>query len=611
MAYMMYDLMIDQIKKNLENNEIEKAEKSLYFAIFHYAEDKSEDVNNIDVGNSIFNLFFYIKQVNFTDKIPTACVDLMNNKMLIGSKFFQEQVKSMDDMLFIIFHERNHSIIDYISKLSKTYLRDTDIDFMTVNFAEDAYVNGHVMNFIHSDIPERYYNNPENLNGEKKQFALLSSNTYGFYNYIKDITKNKNLDKDMINFFAKNSNAKAVSITCKTMEENAYLLFMMHNMFYKKLDGKNLVRNNVTNKDEQNFYNEINKTNIRFEYADWMNIFFRWYKSLDKEQQENFDGSNDVVTINIDLDALESFNGSSGDGEGQEKQEKDSGDSKDNKDGDKEKNKGKGYSLDKETKDKVNNDAKIKIKMQKEKGGKGCSHRGYDACENEFPKPETAEEKKMKDILKKIKNSNIKDEFQDMISDSMMQLQNMSFEVVANNVAKNIISSNCINHDISGSSFLMPSVLNRKDLFTLGTGNIPTYYNRSIDIGSVNYQIYVDVSGSMDSYLPIVGFIVKKLKEYVNKCYMFSTEVFEQPLNKLDYYKTTGGTDFDIVAESIIKNKYKNVIIISDGECSMSEENQKALKKQLSNLYYIKTGSKGEDVFTKITKHKVEEISLR
>ena len=623
MAFMNYSLAVEDIKALIEQKDYISAEKKLYNALFKYAEDLcNEKEEDRDISNSIFQMFYYIQSINLTDKIPTACVDLLSGRMMFGVQFFSEHIKNMNDCLFILFHERNHSIIQFMSKRTKTYAKNDKIDHMTVNFAEDAFINGNVLNFIASDLPERYYND-EKVAKDKKQFSILSSNTFGFYEYLK--TLDENVDKVLKSFIAKNNHSTSEYVNCKTMIDYAIKLLLMHNNMYKDVSFKTARRNNIETAEESAFYNKVNSFEIKFDYVDWMNTFFEWYKRLSEEQRQQFDGSNDVAPINIDADDIEQYGsgsssqqqtgqeskqkkGSSGNKEGKEEKEEKSKEGKE-KESENNNKKKSPYKLTKEEKERLNRDRKVKEVKQGEKSGKKYSKNGYGVQSYEFPKPETEESKRLKKIIKDIITSNKKDSISDMVDSSSTYIQKVNFDIVANNIARNIISANVNNCDITGSTYDLPQHLSRSDLFTLATGNVPSFYKRSIDLGSIKYQLYVDVSGSMDRYLPIVGIITKKLKEYVNRVFMFSTEVFEQPLNELDYYYSTGGTDFDAVAESILKNRFANVIVLTDDESSMTEANFKNLKKRVSNLYLIKVGKQGGcDVFTKLTKHKIEVI---
>lgn len=611
---MNYKLGLEEVKELLEDkNNTHKAEKKLYEVMFRYAEDmNNESSENSDIMTSLYNLFYYVKRINLTNKIPTACVNLITGNMDIGVNFFKEKINSIEDCMFIIFHERNHRIIDFVSKKTKSYDIDKSVTHELINFAEDGYINGNVLNFISSDLPEKYYNDEEVKEGEKLQYSYLSSNTYGFYKYLQSVCKDIDFEKYLKSFTKKNSGKFANNMieSFNNIKDLSCLVLLLHNELYKNIKSSNLIRNNAKNNEEKSFYKDIENFEVSFEYIDWMNAFFKWHKSLPKDEQKNFDDENNVSELVIDSENEESYGGddtkndnnkesSSGSGNKEDKENKDS-----NKGNTKEEQENQGkYKKSDETREKIN-----AAKIVKETGK--CSKKPLENGYYHFPEEESKEEQKVKRIIKDVMTSNEKDKIGKNVDEYSVRMKSNVLQVVANNIAKNIISCNVNNHDMQVGSFIMPSSFARKDLFTMGAGHNPIVYTKNISLGGIKFKLYVDVSGSMDKYLPIVGKLTNNLKEYVDRVFMFSTEVREQPLTQLDRYFTTGGTDFDVVAESIINNKFNNVIILTDGESYMTAENKEKMKRFVKNLYYIHVGSNNaKDVFADLTNHKIENIS--
>lgn len=599
-----YDVALSEIKETLSQKQLHKAEKMLYQTMFDYANDMMEESkDNADIMIGLYNLFYYIKRINFTEKIPTACVNLMNGYMNIGIQFFTDQIHNIQDCMFIIFHERNHSIIDFVSKKTKGYNRDKEISHELVNFAEDGYVNGNVLSFIQSDLPEKYYNSEEIKQGKKEQYSFLSSNTYGFYKYIKEDVCKNNFDKHLFDFIKKYNKQRVSTLLDKTndIKDLSCIVTIMHNNLYKSITNNNLIRNNNHTEEEKKFYETIKDYELSFEYVDWMNAFFKWYKNLPEDAKQKFDQENDVAEIVIQVCDEDSFDG--------EDDKEENNKEKDNNKDDQGKKKIKIYIKSEKTRKQQNEDDKKRQDEDKKKGKNGEDRFANESCMYKFPDEETKEDSKRKRIINDIKSSNNKDILSKMINESELKLKSNILQVVADNVTKNIISCNVNNCDLITSSFITPSVISRRDLFTLGTGHIPVVYNKNIELKGIKFKLYVDVSGSMDRYLPIVGKLIKDLKEYVDRVFMFSTEVKEQPMNNLDYYYSTGGTDFDVVAQSILDNKFSNVIVLTDGESYMSSENTAKMKRFVKNLYYIHVGrDKPDDVFSKLTNHKIENI---
>jgi len=101
--------------------------------------------------------------------------------------------------------------------------------------------------------------------------------------------------------------------------------------------------------------------------------------------------------------------------------------------------------------------------------------------------------------------------------------------------------------------------------------------------------IYLDVSGSVNDYLPEIIGVIMKLQNKLSTVFLFSNAVVEMPVKKLilGQIETTYGTDFDCIAQSIIENQYDKAVVITDGYASLSEDLSKKLKKQKVRILTI------------------------
>ena len=132
----------------------------------------------------------------------------------------------------------------------------------------------------------------------------------------------------------------------------------------------------------------------------------------------------------------------------------------------------------------------------------------------------------------------------------------------------------------------VPVAPSRKDLIMLCAGFYPLYFhNRIVDSDLIEKNngvvIYVDVSGSVESFLPDILAVLKIFRGEINQLYMFSNKVVQTPIEdfvagKID---TTYGTDFDCIAKNMLENNYDKAVIFTDGYASMHKENMDRLKK--------------------------------
>lgn len=101
------------------------------------------------------------------------------------------------------------------------------------------------------------------------------------------------------------------------------------------------------------------------------------------------------------------------------------------------------------------------------------------------------------------------------------------------------------------------------------TGEVPVFH-KITNLGSkVLVPCYLDVSGSQGHVIPHTIPVVSKLKKLIgNVVFCFSTYVSDTNINvlKTGSYDTSGGTDFNPVLEHILKNRYKQAVILTDGE---------------------------------------------
>lgn len=126
------------------------------------------------------------------------------------------------------------------------------------------------------------------------------------------------------------------------------------------------------------------------------------------------------------------------------------------------------------------------------------------------------------------------------------------------------------------------------------------YHNRITDI---NYSklalgIYIDMSGSMQDYFPILPIFVKHLKSYPLKIKGFTNILYDLNIDEImkGTIKGGGGTDFNPIFEDLLTDKVLHAgLIITDGEADISPENIKRFKASEKKLYQILFSDKSKD----------------
>jgi hypothetical protein len=115
----------------------------------------------------------------------------------------------------------------------------------------------------------------------------------------------------------------------------------------------------------------------------------------------------------------------------------------------------------------------------------------------------------------------------------------------------------------------IPIYPSKRDLVLLSAGIYPCHFHNHLQHPQKRYQglaIYLDVSGSVNNYLPKILGILGNLKKEITSLFLFSNQVVETSLASLlkGNIRTTLGTDFNCVAKSILERGFDRAIIIRD-----------------------------------------------
>jgi len=80
--------------------------------------------------------------------------------------------------------------------------------------------------------------------------------------------------------------------------------------------------------------------------------------------------------------------------------------------------------------------------------------------------------------------------------------------------------------------------------------------------------IYLDVSGSTYSYLPEIIQLISNVSSKIDYVWGFSNYVVKHEIKDLSSGKinSSGGTDFDCIIDHATENKFKHIVVITDGE---------------------------------------------
>lgn len=111
----------------------------------------------------------------------------------------------------------------------------------------------------------------------------------------------------------------------------------------------------------------------------------------------------------------------------------------------------------------------------------------------------------------------------------------------------------------------------RRSFAFSASGHSNLLYRKRIpheEFGIAPVRIYIDVSGSMNYYIPdIISAVVSCQKWVHTEVYTFSNGVVKTTIAELrtGYFSTTGGTDIIDVTKHIKDNNFRNVVLLTDG----------------------------------------------
>lgn len=211
----------------------------------------------------------------------------------------------------------------------------------------------------------------------------------------------------------------------------------------------------------------------------------------------------------------------------------------------------------------------------------------------------------------------LKDEINDALAEKLAEMPVAGYSslittsivkilVSKKSISKRILEQFACNHKVNElKSFfvkerrttnIVPIRPSSRDIAMLACGVVPIFWkNISLFKGknNKNVAIYLDVSGSVTSYLPKLLGIIKNLHTDISKVYCFSNFISEHTIQELNQgqYKTTGGTDFDCIGKHILENKCINkAIIFTDGYADLYKVDKKELLLQLKDAAIVYFG---------------------
>jgi hypothetical protein len=656
--------MIEVIKERLREGDFSEAADELYVLLF--SSDTLKYWTELYGKNSSPKLIYTLRKIVFAPKVKTAHVKFSTGVVAIGSQFFLDYVETLDDVLLLIRHERDHVLIKrlfyqrnayYARKIAKRFQK---LGHDAWNFAEDAYINANSRRKIRSMLPERFYR-PALVTDPLSAFLMADIDTVS--SLVNNLTPGKGDD----------------------------LLYG-----YRELYAGSWIRTQVVPKRSSWHSHSLSHRGYqRKGYGSWMAVFGDWLlllassaevptsligsghsKPQKKEGprqgsgkgkpqsgpgQQSESGSGSGAGEKEDGDGKDEQEGTGGRfnedeqdnssedtdeaaGEGQDNEDNAEGEDK-QKDGEKSEDLGASppppsdtptgdYDEDASSSDVddvdddpdladfdaydgeydeddienpefeqddeddaggyiddleviregvLDNKTDKAPRRKSEVGGGGSYYQGSEVAGVRYPS--------MEEIQFEIK-------FQlDDDNSSMDRNRYMSSpEALTYNLDKigdmtGDVLARCLGDPmVDGTTAFPPEHINRRDAFTLACGYTPVTWRVGMTLApQPRYDFYVDVSGSMYSFLPLINHAIKVLTGYVDKLFNFSDVVVEASPDDVYYYSTGGNTDCP-VRHILSRPECKRVIVLTDDYFHVSDAMLNKASRQLDECVMLRTG---------------------
>lgn len=186
--------------------------------------------------------------------------------------------------------------------------------------------------------------------------------------------------------------------------------------------------------------------------------------------------------------------------------------------------------------------------------------------------------------ISKSKQAGYSDQLSDLIMNVIKSCYTLKKEMLRNFVTRNKVDKfkEFGRRDMRRCSPI-PLSPSKGDIVKLAAGLYPMYFHNRFQKETSKDRgiaIYLDVSGSVNEYLPDIIGVLNSFRNEITTIFQFSNKVVETTFKSLlkGEIKTTYGTDFNCIAESILDRDFEKAVVITDGYATLSIESEQKLK---------------------------------
>ena len=133
----------------------------------------------------------------------------------------------------------------------------------------------------------------------------------------------------------------------------------------------------------------------------------------------------------------------------------------------------------------------------------------------------------------------------------------------------------------------------------------PVFFTRAAQHVPASANVYLDVSGSMQEYIPWMYGVINGMMRYMApKIYLFSNKIVEITRAELQQgqLRSTGGTDFDCVIKHLAAARVPTALVITDGMADISVPELAAKVKCSVNVIGVTIGRQRQQSLHRFTR---------
>jgi hypothetical protein len=516
----MFEQNIAKLKGVLAGKEYEKAGYHLTQIILKAYEQR--------VLKS--RIWTYVAKVGFDKEVTTAQINLKTGFVTFGVDFFIKHINSIEDLLFLIIHERNHYILEHSIWRSDLYHLRLSLSAPMSSLIEDAFINGAAYRISPSKISDRFYKHNSIV-------VILTSDTKGVRRVFKD--------KEIVKI-----HAQMWDVT-EPLPDLGKFSNLLIRWFLQKMKQERQEHEKQTQENETQSGQSDGK---------------------DQANTDNDHGTNQTEDISKDNTRQEEENNTTGTVEGEDT----GGDFEENGEDDFK------SEIETETEEVApivegQHDTFAAVEDQNSVNAGVYSENGVQVHGRKIKAltPKSEIDKALATLTRKER-----EQFRVQRSFDISQLDTFISDFQCLRAGQD---------GLQGYTNTVPHRISKRDINSIQMGGVPIIWNTAYEGFEKHTKLYMDVSGSMDDYLGLIPYMFDRLMEHVDEIFEFSNLIIKVDPGD-SYYYSTGGTSFNTVAEHILSKDFQSVIVITDGCGNLSDDLTERLRNILEYCVYVRIG---------------------